>query len=223
MPLDEVPAVKVYLDLPLFGERAPPGGVDELIRRQTEDFASLLFKPSVVGAADELSAVVSELRYNGCMLVSDKIGVFGFSAGGTTALIALMQKQVHIGVAVTVNASTGLQESIEAYERAAKRKYTWTTAARTIARDTDALAHAKDIARGTPSPALMIIQGKDDTTLDPNRASALYDALLPYYEEAGNTDRLDLRVVPGTDHDWTTASTASQIQGSIAAWFNRFL
>ncbi|MEO7758495.1 MAG: hypothetical protein ABIS07_18095, partial [Dokdonella sp.] len=49
LPLDEVEAVKVYLGLPLFGSRAPAGGVKELGRRQTEDFASLLFAPAVVG------------------------------------------------------------------------------------------------------------------------------------------------------------------------------
>src|SRR5262249_32918078 len=30
LPLDDVPAAKVYLGLPLFGKRAPAGGVDEL-------------------------------------------------------------------------------------------------------------------------------------------------------------------------------------------------
>ena len=44
LPLDELPAVKVYLGVPLFGARAPAGGVNELIRRQSEDFASLLFE-----------------------------------------------------------------------------------------------------------------------------------------------------------------------------------
>src|SRR5690348_6637870 len=37
LPLDDVPAVKVYLGLPLFGQRAPAAGMDELARRQKED------------------------------------------------------------------------------------------------------------------------------------------------------------------------------------------
>jgi pimeloyl-ACP methyl ester carboxylesterase len=223
LPLDDVPAVKVYLDLPLFGERLPSGGVNELARRQTEDFASLIFAPSVVGAASELSAVVSELQRVGCMFASDKVGVFGFSAGGTAAFIALIQRRIPIGAAVTVNASTGLQASVEAYERAAKRNYPWTPVAREVAEDTDAIAHARQMARGTPPPALLLIHGKDDLTLNPGQTVALYNALLPYYGKAGDTNRLDLIVATKMNHAWTTAPIASQLRVSIAEWFNRYL
>jgi hypothetical protein len=34
LPLDDVPAVKVYLGLPLFGARAPSGGPGELVQLQ---------------------------------------------------------------------------------------------------------------------------------------------------------------------------------------------
>ena len=124
---------------------------------------------------------------------------------------------------MTVNASTGLQESVEALERATKTKYTWTTAARLIAKNTDAIAHAKEIASGTPPPALLVIQGEDDTTLDPSSAVDLYDALLPYYKNAQSTNRLDLDMIPKMNHDWTDAAGAGQVRVSIAAWFNRFL
>lgn len=223
LPLDDVPAVKVYLDLPLFGERLSPGGVEKLVRRQTEDFASLIFEPSVVGAANELSAVVSELRRSGCMFASDKVGVFGFSAGGTAAFIALIQRRIPIGAAVTVNASTGLQASVEAYEHATKRSYSWTPAARKIAEDTNAIAHARQMARGTPLPALLLIHGRDDLTLNPGLTVALYDALLPYYREAGDANRLGLIMASQTSHDWTTAPTAGRLRASIAEWFNRYL
>lgn len=223
LPLDEVPAIKVYLDLPLFGERLPSGGVNELVRRQTEDFASLIFEPAVVGAANELSAVVSELRRSGCVLASDEVGAFGFSAGGTAALIALIQRRVPIGVAVTINASTGLQASVEAYQHASKRSYSWTPAARKIADDTNAIDHARQMARGTPPPALLLIHGKDDLTLNPGLTVALYDALLPYYREADETNRLGLIMEAKMSHDWTTAPAAGQLRASIAEWFNRYL
>jgi hypothetical protein len=53
LPLDDVPAVKVYLGLPLFGKRAEEGGVVALKRRQSTDFASLSFEPVVMGAAKD--------------------------------------------------------------------------------------------------------------------------------------------------------------------------
>jgi hypothetical protein len=37
LPLDEVPAIKVYLGLPLFGARAPKAGEKSLAERQHED------------------------------------------------------------------------------------------------------------------------------------------------------------------------------------------
>ena len=35
LPLDDVAAIKVYTGLPLFGQRAPEGGMQELARRQS--------------------------------------------------------------------------------------------------------------------------------------------------------------------------------------------
>src|SRR5689334_21752729 len=101
LPLDDVPLVKVYLGLPLFGARAPPGGLDEIVRRQSEDFAALIFEPSVVGAVDELPAVVKALEERGCLGPKDKIGLFGFSAGGSSVLMALARRDVQVSAAVT--------------------------------------------------------------------------------------------------------------------------
>ena len=36
LPLDDAPALKIYLGLPLFGERAPADGMKEVVRRQAE-------------------------------------------------------------------------------------------------------------------------------------------------------------------------------------------
>jgi hypothetical protein len=61
LPLDDVPSVKVYLGLPLFGARAPSDGAESLARRQAEDYAYRIFEPVVVGAAKELPAVLKAL------------------------------------------------------------------------------------------------------------------------------------------------------------------
>ncbi|HEY6922912.1 MAG TPA: hypothetical protein VI653_05555, partial [Steroidobacteraceae bacterium] len=73
LPLDEVPAVKVYLGLPLFGARAPTSESDSLVQRQTENYALRIFDPVVVGAARELPAVLAELRKQGCLRQGDAI------------------------------------------------------------------------------------------------------------------------------------------------------
>src|SRR5579859_2115697 len=89
LPLDDVDAVKVYLGLPLFGARAPEGGMKEVARRQAEDVGLLVYQPVVVGAADELPDVVAALRQHACMQQGAPIALVGFSAGGAVALDAL--------------------------------------------------------------------------------------------------------------------------------------
>jgi predicted esterase len=222
LPLDDVPAVKVYLGLPMFGSRAPTGGANELARRQQEDLGTLVFEPAVMGAAKELPGVVRALEEHGCMKRGDRIGLFGFSAGGAAVLYALAERDVPVGVAVTLNASTGLSASVRAYERATKGSYKWTDAARTLAQRSDAAGRAKDIAKGHPPPALLIIHGNDDAMLTPEVASTLHRALVPAYQEALAARRLQLNLVPGLAHGWTSPGSLEALRGSIGAWFHNY-
>jgi predicted esterase len=223
LPLDNVPALKVYLGLPLFGARTPAGGGNELLRRQKRDLATLVFEPAVMGAAKELPAVLKELERHQCMQRDEAIGLFGFSAGGAAVLYALAEADVRIGAAITMNASTGLTASVKAYERATKGSYAWTDATRKLARDSDAVGRAKHIAAGTPPPALQIIHGEEDAMLTPRIAIALHDALQPLYDEARAAPRLQLTVVPGMTHAWTGKGTTEGLRCSIAAWFHMHL
>jgi predicted esterase len=223
LPLDDVPAIKVYLGLPLFGAREPEGGMKELVRRQSEDIASLVFEPVVMGAARELPAVVRDLRSHDCMGTREAIGLFGFSAGGAATLFAVAEREVAISVAVTLNASTGLSASVSAYERATKRSYSWTTAARALATQSDAPRRAADIAKGAPPPALLIIHGADDAMLTPQVAVALHEALVPFYERANSGQRVRLEILPDLSHGWTAPGTVEKLRGAISDWFGRYL
>lgn len=223
LPLDDVPAVKVYLGLPLFGNRASAGGNRELARRQTLDFAMLLFKPAVVGAADELPSVVAALVQHDCMSADQRIGLFGFSAGGTAALVALMQGRVPVSAAVLVNASTGLDASVDAWQRALGQPYAWTPASRALASETNAVRRAADVARGKSPPAILIVQGAADTVLTTTPAESLHRALFPYYRFAHGEARLGFIIVPGMPHDWTDDKLAvTRVRQQAAAWFLRY-
>jgi dienelactone hydrolase len=218
LPLDEVPAIKVYLGLPQFGARDRPGGREDMIRRQNEDLGRLVFEPVVVGAAHELPSVVTALQQVGCLRTGDKIGLFGFSAGGAAALLALAEGKVPVRAAVIVNASTGLTASVQAYERATKQRYEWSDYTRELARRTDAVQRAADIARNRP--ALLIVHGADDTMLASKDAIALRDALAPEYEKTRDAQRLRLQLVDGLAHGWADSSHAGELRRSIAQWFN---
>lgn len=220
LPLDDVPSIKVYLGLPLFGRRAEPGGTAALKQRQDADVALRVFEPIVVGAAKELSAVVKALQAAGCVDARQRIGLFGFSAGGASVLYALAEREAPIGSAVVLNASTGLDASVAAYERAIGKPYAWSDAARDLARRTDAVRRAPDIAAG--HPAILIVQGTDDAMLTPELATALHASLAPLYKGAdGERERLVLE--KGLTHDIAHAAHVDALRNEIGAWFNRFL
>lgn len=220
LPLDDVPAVKVYLGLPLFGKRAEAGGVEALKRRQMSDFATQIFEPVVVGAVKELPAALKALRAMGCMKRDEKISLFGFSGGGAAVLLALAEHDVPVGRAVVLNASTGLSASIGAFEKATWKPYAWSDAARELARRTDAAGRAGEIASGHPPVALLIVQGTADATLTPQLAIDLHAALKTKYP-ARDAQRLQLILADGMSHNVTDASSIGDLRKWVGDWFNR--
>jgi predicted esterase len=223
LPLDDVAAVKVYLGLPLFGLRAPSGSNATLAQRQASDYASLIFEPVVMGAAKELPSVLGALRNRRCLAANQKIGLFGFSAGGAAVLYALAERDVPVQAAVTLNAPTGLNEAIEAVERATKHPYAWTPATRQLALRSDSIARAGEIAAGDPPPALLIFHGAADEVVPPQPTLALRDALQPLYDKTGNGERLRTVIAPDVSHDWTEPKALQQVRVVVANWFNQRL
>ncbi len=216
LPLDEVPAIKIYLGLPQFGAREAPGGRENMVRHQSEDLGRLVFEPVVVGAARELPSVIAALQELQCIRAQDKVGLFGFSAGGAAALVALADGKVRVGTAVIVNASTGLTASVQAYELATRKQYIWSDYTRELAHRTDAVERAADIARDRP--ALLIVHGTDDAMLPAQNAVALRDALAPFYPQSANK-RLRLELVDGLSHGWADSAHGDELRREIAAWF----
>jgi predicted esterase len=217
LPLDDVPAIKVYLGLPQFGARERPGGREDMVRRQNEDLGRLVFEPVVVGAARELPSIVTALQELGCLRAGDKVGLFGFSAGGASVLFALAERKTPVRAAVIVNASTGLTASVQAYERATRQRYKWSDYTRELARRTDAVQRAADIARNRP--ALLIVHGRDDAMLTSKNVLALHDALAPYYDKANEAQRLKVQLIDGLAHGWADSSHSAELRRSIAEWF----
>lgn len=215
LPLDEVPAIKIYLGLPQFGAREAPDGRASMVRRQSEDLGRLVFEPVVVGAARELPSVIAALQELRCLRTQDKVGLFGFSAGGAAALLALADGKVRVGTAVIVNASTGLTASVQAYERATKKEYIWSDYTRDLAHRTDAIERAADIARNRP--ALLIVHGTDDAMLPAQNAIALRDALAPFYRESG-AKGLKLDLLDGLAHGWADSTRGDELRREIAQW-----
>lgn len=222
LPLDDVPAIKVYLGLPLFGRRAPAGGKAELVRRQREDVGLLVFKPIVVGAVDELPSVVQELQRRGCMQAGAKIGLFGFSAGAAAVMMSLAEHKVSIGSAVVVNPSVGLSASIEAFEHATGQHYVWSPESRALAARADAEGRAADITVGTPPPALLVLHGGEDDVMAKEDLRRLGDALRPRYVRDNAAERFEDTVIEALPHQWANQPAQAEVRQQVAAWFNRY-
>jgi predicted esterase len=223
LPLDDVPAIKVYLGLPLFGARTPNREEDSLARRQAQDYATRLFEPIVIGGARELPGVVQALVDAKCLGPNQSIGLLGFSAGGAAALVALTEREVPVRAAVTLNAPIGLNAAIDALERATKTPYSWTPETRRLAERTDFVRRAADLASRMPPPALLLFHGSDDTTVTPAGSVSLERALRPLYHSMGADQRLRLELAEHVSHDWTDPSVRKQVETAVADWFNENL
>ena len=223
LPLDDVPAVKVYLGLPLLGARAPAAGAETLAQRQAQDYALRIFEPIVVGAARELPRVLAALQQQKCPGATGKIGLFGFSAGGAAVLLALTAPDIPVSVAITVNAPAGLEPAIDALEAATKQPYAWSDASRKLAQRTNPVLHAREIATRSPPPAILLVHGADDPTISPAQSVSLEKALRPLYADAHVQDRLELMMAAGVSHSWADSPSADKLRREIAEWFNRYL
>jgi pimeloyl-ACP methyl ester carboxylesterase len=219
LPLDDVPAPKVYLWLPLFGPRAGPGGKDELVRRQMKDFVSLLFEPAVIGAANELPGIVDELRQRRCYGKVDEVSLFGFSAGGSAVLYALIHKGIRVHAAVILNTPPNLDSTLSALKHATGSEYRWSIASRRTADSADAISHARDIAAGNQPPPLLVLQGADDSVIGPSSAMTLEQALRPHYQH-DHDERLQVVVFPGVSHEWIDSAAVDAIRKRASTWFN---
>lgn len=220
LPLDDVPAVKVYLGLPLFGARAPTATEESLAQRQAQDYGTQIFEPVVLGAARELPGVVVALRRMSCLGEQDRIGLFGFSAGGAAVLSALIESKVPVRSAVVINAPMGLNASIAALENATRHPYVWTRRTRDLALRTDPVRHAQEIASSSPPPKLLLVNGGDDALVPLSGSTVLFHALEPLYHDKGGDGRVATLVLPGVTHDWTGPAGLARVRTQVASWFN---
>jgi predicted esterase len=230
--LEKMDAVLAFVNLPMVADRMPAGGRDELLRVQKEDFVNGFFFRSISGATAELQQIVKELNAT-CHLDPDKgIGLFGFSAGGAAALLALLESDVPITAAVIVNAPMSVMQNVENWQRTLKRQFEWDNASRKAASRYDVELHADKIAERKILPALLILQGDADEQFGIGPARHAFDALKQRYVGRGEAERIQFKVIHGLAHNFGPGSGATgsaqalidlEIQQKTKHWFERFL
>jgi predicted esterase len=230
--LEKMNAILAFVNLPMVADRMPTGGRDELLRVQKEDFVNGFFFRSISGATAELQQIVKELNATYHLDADKGIGLFGFSAGGAAALLALLESDVPITAAVIVNAPMSVTQNVENWQRTLKRQFEWDDASRKAASRYDVELQADKIAERKIFPSLLIVQGDADEQLGIEPARRAFDALKQRYAARGEAERIQFEVIHGLAHNFGPASGATgpaqasidlEIERKTEHWFERFL
>jgi predicted esterase len=230
--LEEMDAVLAFVNLPMVADRMPAGGKDELLRVQKEDFVNGFFFRSISGATAELQQIVKELNATYHLDTDKGIGLFGFSAGGAAALLALLESDVPITAAVIVNAPMSVMQNVENWQRTLKRQFEWDDSSRKAASRYDVELQADKIAERKILPALLIVQGDADKQLGIGPARRAFEALKQRYVRRGEAERIQFEVIHRLAHNFGSGSGATgsaqtsidlEIEQKTKHWFEWFL
>jgi len=96
VPMNALPAWRLYFGLPMTGRRLPAGGFEELMRLGYADGVVNLFGPILSQAADEAPAAVAAVRTE-FGIADGPIGVAGGSLGGGVALEVIAARVLSAG------------------------------------------------------------------------------------------------------------------------------
>jgi len=230
--LEEMDAILAFVNLPMVADRMPAGGRDELLRVQKEDFVNGFFFRSISGATAELQQIVKDLNATYHLDADKGIGLFGFSAGGAAALLAMLESDVPITAAVIVNAPTSVTQNVENWQRTLKRQFEWNDASRKAASRYDVELQADKIAKRKILPALLILQGDADEQFGVGPARRAFDTLKQRYVARGEAKRIQFEVIHGLAHNFGPGSGATgsaqasidlEIEQKTKHWFEWFL
>lgn len=217
LPLDGSDFVAAYVNLPLFARRLPEGGVAALQRLQQHDFVNGLFFRCIEGAVSEMPGVVDHLAALHRLDVSRGVDLFGFSAGGSAVLLALIESPLPVAAAVVVNAPLSVRQNVASWEHALHREFAWDASSLRAAQRFDLVPHADAIARRRPSLSLLMMQSEADEHLSVQPMLDARTALQRAYGLVGRGGDVSARTLPGQTHDFATSPHT--VASRTLAWF----
>lgn len=228
LPLDGLPAWRIYLGLPMTGRRTPPGGEEEVLRLLGEDIVANVHGPIATQAAAEFPDAFAVLRKE-LGLGAGPVGLLGGSLGAAVAQTVLLDGAVEAKAAVLVSPLVQLRPVIDAIvQMFTGRSYQWTA-------DTDAFAGRMDFAaraeefvdRGQP-PVLLVLGAQDEPWFR-QPVEDLQSALAARYADPST---VALHVVDGMGHALAEEPGVEPAPQTVHAagvdrvavdWFRRYL
>ena len=248
LPLDDVSAWKVYPDLPLFGDRLPEGGIDDLTHRQLTDYVLDLLLPIAEQATAELPRLVGEVERRYGADASAGLGLFGFSGGAATAIHALLDGAFPPRAVVLAGAPPSLSVAVANVERGMRAEadrlrasydwfedrmltYEWTEASEAARSRFDLSGRASEVAAADPPPAVLLLHGQKDEMFAVDEMEAVGTTLRAAYRDSGTPERTEVRTFPHLMHhlDPEAASGTdaerdlADLREAVAGWYNRHL
>ncbi len=181
VPLEGLDAWRVYIGLPLTGERIPAGGPEEVMRLGYEDAVMNLYGVIADQAHTETAAVLADLRKR-FEVEPAATGVMGGSIGAAVAGLALSETDLAISAAVLISPVVQLRGTVAATGRALGFEYPWHPAADAVADRLDLVARADAVAAHR-QPAVLCIVGTEEAPELPTSAEAFTEALRQRYDD----------------------------------------
>ncbi len=228
LPLSGAAAWRVYLDLPMHGQRQLPGGLEEFMQLGYQDAVLKAFEPQVTQAVEEFPAVLADLRAR--LTVTDgPIGVAGASVGALPAQLVMTGGAVQVSAAALISPVIQLAEVVAANERRFGVSYPWSDASRAVAARFDFVSRAGEIAAREPQPAVLLVTGAHDDPAFPLQAQRLQSGLRQRYGDPG---RVGLKTIPGMKHAFAEepgtepapqTAEAKLVDAAVGDWFSRYL
>ncbi|MEV6227523.1 alpha/beta hydrolase [Saccharopolyspora shandongensis] len=215
LPMNDLPAWRVHLGMPMCGARMVDGSMDAGLELIREDVLMSALHPFVRQAAEEFPAALESIRAQ--LPVADgPIGVLGGSLGGAVALRILADTDVPVFAGAVVNAAIRIRSVVDLFPG----DYPYDAESEKVADSLDFVAKADTIAGRAP---LLVVSGELDHPALRADASDLVNAL---------GKRSELLPIPGLAHPLADEPgiepapqlpPASEVDAGLTAWFRRHL
>jgi dienelactone hydrolase len=215
LPMNDVPAWRVHLGMPMCGARMVDGSMEaglELIRK---DVLMCFLHPFVQQATAEFPAALASIRAQ--LPVDDgPIGVLGGSLGGAVALRILADTEIPVFAGAVVNAAIRMRSVVGLFPG----DYPYDTESEKAVDSLDFVAKAGSIAGRAP---LLVVSGELDHPALRADAVHLVDA---------SGERSELLSIPGLAHPLADEPgiepapqlpLARDVDTGLTSWFRRHL
>ncbi|WP_326794131.1 alpha/beta hydrolase [Streptomyces sp. NBC_01808] len=215
LPMNDLPAWRVHLGMPMCGARMVDGSMDAGLELLREDILMAALFPFVRQATEEFPAALASIRAQ--LPVDDgPIGVLGGSLGGAVALRILADTEIPVFAGAVVNAAIRMRSVVALFPG----DYLYDDASEKAADSLDFVAKAGAIAGRAP---LLVVSGELDHP-------ALRADALDLVEAVGK--RSELLPIPGLAHPLADEPgiepapqlpLAREVDAGLTTWFRGHL